>query len=169
MKQAKRWTKWMSLVAVFGMLWMALPVESEAGYVGSRRHSQRYDPTVRVTHGFRTGALYITNMYTENLKDAGLAVPSVFLIGYELIEKVSVNPYMNILFAQNILIGGFEQSAFFASANAVLGVDFMNTFQIGVGINLSTSANWSHMVTFVSWTPQVGDVLIPLTLSFVPD
>jgi len=131
---------------------------------------KQYRPNVYVKHGFRMGGVVIGNMSEQDLKDSGLVVPYMFVMGYELIEHIVASDSVSVVLAQNIMIGGFEQSRIVLNANAVIGLDILDTFQFGAGINLTPGAtSWSHLIAFVGWTPRVGQVFLPVTLSYVPD
>jgi|GEM_PF-1099918 len=138
--------------------------------VRNSRAKRNYRPKVYVKHGFRMGGAFIGNMDQKDLQDSGLVVPYMFLMGYELIEHIVASDSLSIVFAQNIMIGGFEQNRFVLNANAVIGLDILDTIQFGAGINLTPGAtSWSHLIAFVSWTPKVGEVFLPITFSYVPD
>jgi hypothetical protein len=130
---------------------------------------KQYYASASITHGFRLGGAYLMGMDEATRRQYGLSIPFVMLMGYEIIERVAVSRDVNVVFAQNLLIGGFEQSTFTFSLNAVIGMDLFDSFQFGAGLNISPGRNWTHAVIFVSWTPKLGNVMMPLTLSFVPD
>jgi hypothetical protein len=156
------WTRWIT---------MALLVV--AGYMMSPPNAHAYDGIRRsratVNHGMRIGTVMLTNMSQDDLRTRGLTAPAVMLLGYEIIERINATDSVNLLFAQNFLIGGFEQSAFLFTLNAVVGLDIYDTIQLGVGLNISPGTNWTHAIMFLSWTPKLGDLYMPITASFVPD
>jgi len=134
----------------------------------------------RLLHGFRLGYLLVANVdaawdeesdSTESYRDHyDLRSPHQFIFGYELTWRMIGHDWLNVLLVSNILIAGVEQSRFFPSLNGLLGFEFSNTFQIGVGVSLTpTNERGAHMLAAAGWTPRVGGFYLPVHVFFVPD
>jgi hypothetical protein len=131
-----------------------------------------------ILHGFRIGYGYIMNydqpsaaFNGESIKDKlKLRSPSQFLIGYEILYRVVSHSWLNVLLLANGEVAGLEQSKFLPSANLLIGAELKNTFQIGVGANLSPLAgSEAHVIVAAGWTPRVGNIYTPVHFFFVPD
>lgn len=129
-------------------------------------------------HGFRIGFGYVMN-YDKNvpaldghsLKDeAGLRAPSHFLIGYEVLYRVVGHSWLNVLLMANGMVAGLEQSKVLPSGNLLIGAELKNSFQIGVGANLSPlKGSEAHTIIAAGWTPRVGTIYTPVHVFFIPD
>ncbi|MBS2015405.1 MAG: hypothetical protein JST00_21130 [Deltaproteobacteria bacterium] len=129
-------------------------------------------------HGFRLGYGHVMN-YDEpsasfggkSLKEqAGLRSPHHFLLGYEVMYRVVTHSWLNVLLLGNVMIAGLEQSKFLPSGNFIIGAELKNSFQIGVGANVSPlKGSEAHTVLAAGWTPRVGTVYTPIHLYFIPD
>jgi hypothetical protein len=129
-------------------------------------------------HGFRLGFGYVMN-YDKNvpafdghsLKDeAGLRAPSHFLIGYEVLYRVVSHSWLNVLLMANGMVAGLEQSKVLPSGNLLIGAELKNSFQIGVGANLSPlKGSEAHTIIAAGWTPRVGTIYTPFHVFFIPD
>jgi hypothetical protein len=131
-----------------------------------------------VLHGFRLGYGYVMNYDQplsgtggKSLKEvAGLRTPSHFLLGYEVMYRVVSHSWLNVLLLGNAMIAGIEQSKFLPSANLLIGAEIRNSFQIGVGANLSPlKGSEAHVIAAAGWTPRVGSVYTPVHFYFIPD
>lgn len=132
----------------------------------------------RLLQGFRLGYSYIANSTVpvktfdgQSIADrVGMRTPSSFLIGYEAFYRMASHSWLNVILVGNVLIGGLEQSKFFPTANALLGFEFNNSFQVGVGVNLAPlKETYAHTVFAAGWTPRVGSFYVPIHFFFVPD
>lgn len=130
----------------------------------------------RLLNGFRVGySLLMNSDETDGsgqtaLQKLGAESPHNFLIGYELIYRMIGHSWLNVLLVGNVLIGGLEQSKFFPSVNFLVGFEFENTFQLGLGINLTPERDKeSHMILAAGWTPLVGSFYVPVHFFFIPD
>lgn len=129
-------------------------------------------------HGFRLGYGYVMNYDQptvafdgKSLKEKiGLRSPSHFLLGYEVVYRIQTHSWMNILLLGNAMVAGLEQSKVLPSANLLIGVELKNTFQVGVGANLSPlKGSEAHTIIAAGWTPRVGTIYTPLHFFFIPD
>ena len=65
---------------------------------------------------------------------------------------------------------GLEQSKFWPSGNLLIGFEMRNSFQIGVGVNLTPlKESFAHTIFAAGWTPRAGAFYVPLHFFFVPD
>ena len=131
-----------------------------------------------ILHGFRLGYGYVMNYDKpaiafdgKSLKDAaGLRSPHHFLLGYEVVYRVVGHSWLNVLLLGNAMVAGLEQSKFLPSANMLIGFELKNTFQVGVGANLSPlKGSEAHTIIAAGWTPRVGTIYTPLHFFFIPD
>ena len=131
-----------------------------------------------VLHGFRLGYGYVMNydkpaeaFNGQSLKDkVGLRSPHHFLLGYEVVYRVVSHSWLNVLLFGNAIVAGLEQSKVLPSANLLIGFELKNTFQIGVGANLSPlEGSEGHTIIAAGWTPRVGDIYTPIHFFFIPD
>ncbi len=131
-----------------------------------------------VLHGFRLGYGYVMNydkpteaFEGQSLKQkVGLRSPHHFLLGYEVVYRVVSHSWLNVLLLGNGMIAGLEQSKILPSANLLIGFELKNTFQIGVGANLSPlKGSEGHTIIAAGWTPRVGDIYTPVHFFFIPD
>lgn len=121
-------------------------------------------------HGFRMGYNMITEFDEAQLSSYGLQSPHQFVIGYEFMQRIIGHDWLNLILVQNVLVGGLEQSAFVPTANLIFGFELANSFQVGFGVNLSLDPDaWSHMIIVAGYTPQIGDIYMPIQAHFVPD
>lgn len=132
----------------------------------------------KLLHGFRIGYGYVLNydkpvagLDGHSLKErANLRAPSHLLIGYEVLYRVVSHSWLNVLLLANGMIAGLEQSKFLPSGNFLIGAELKNSFQIGVGTNISPlKGNEAHAIIAAGWTPQVGSIYVPFHAFFIPD
>jgi hypothetical protein len=136
----------------------------------------------RILHGFRMGYLYVANhdkpVETSDpdcpkcsLKERyGMRTPHQFLIGYEIMGRLTGHGWLNVLLVGNVLVSGLEQSKGWPSANTLIGFEIDQSFQMGVGANFTLEEDKpAHMVMAAGWTPLVGSFYVPVHGFFVPD
>lgn len=131
-----------------------------------------------VLHGFRLGYGYVFNyenpssaFENRSFKDrAGLRSPHHFLLGYEVVYRVVGHSWLNVLLMGNGMIAGLEQSKVLPSANLLIGAEIKNSFQVGIGANLSPlKGSEAHTIIAAGWTPKVGTIYTPVHAYFIPD
>ncbi len=129
-------------------------------------------------HGFRLGYGHVMDYEKptdsfggKSLKEqANLRSPHHFLLGYEVMYRVVTHSWLNVLLLGNVMIAGLEQSKFLPSGNFLIGAELKNSFQIGVGANVSPlKGSEAHTVLAAGWTPRVGTVYTPVHFYFIPD
>ena len=134
--------------------------EEEHAAVSAQPHAQR------TLHGFRLGYMFV-NDFDRRLNpddpESSLAgrvdmkSPHLFLLGYEVTRRLIGHSWLNIILVGNVMVGGLEQSKFYPSANALIGFEFDESFQIGVGPNLTPDPDKvAHILFAGGWTPTVG-------------
>jgi len=128
--------------------------------------------------GFRLGYLYVAESKKpietfdgQSLSQrVGMRSPHQFLIGYEGFYRMVGHSWLNVILTGNVMASGMEQSKFYPSANALIGFEFYNSFQLGVGINVTPlKDNQAHTIFAAGWTPQAGNFYVPFHFFFVPD
>ena len=134
---------------------------------------------VKTLHGFRLGYMYVSHFDKltdpddpeSSLKErAGMQSPHLFLIGYEVMRRLVGHSWLNIILVGNVTVGGLEQSKFYPSGNALIGFEFEESFQIGVGPNLTPDpGKVAHIMFAAGWTPRVGSFHVPIHGFYVPD
>jgi hypothetical protein len=121
------------------------------------------------SHGFRLGYSYV-NPPTDGTRPV-LQDPHVFVMGYELSQRVGGDGPIDVLFIENVMLSGLNQSVFAPSANFLLGFDIGGHVELGVGPNLTPmgSNKALHMIAAIGFTPSVGLFDVPLHVSYIPD
>jgi hypothetical protein len=128
-------------------------------------------------HGFRLGYGYVFNyadpssvFENKSFRErAGLRSPHHFLLGYEVVYRVVGHSWLNVLLMGNGMVAGLEQSKVLPSANPLIGAEIKNSFQIGVGANLSPlKGSEAHTIVAAGWTPKVGTNYTPVHAYFIP-
>jgi hypothetical protein len=130
----------------------------------------------RFIHGFRIGWTYVMNM-ERNTRDGmslanefDLKSPNMMLLGYEGMYRVIGQSWLNVVLVGNVSVAGLEQSKFIPTANGLIGFEFNQSFQLGVGVNLMPDPRSpTHMIAAAGWTPRVGGIHTPVHFFFVPD
>jgi hypothetical protein len=130
----------------------------------------------RFIHGFRLGWTYVMNMERETrngmslASEFGLKSPNMMLLGYEGMYRVIGQSWLNVVLVGNVSVAGLEQSKFIPTANGLIGFEFNQSFQLGVGVNLMPDPHApTHMIAAAGWTPKVGGIHTPVHFFFVPD
>jgi hypothetical protein len=75
-----------------------------------------------------------------------------------------------VILLANGMLAGLEQSKLLPSGNALIGFEFNNSFQLGVGVHLTPlKGQEAHIAAAGGWTPRVGNFYIPVHAFFIPD
>jgi Caspase domain len=126
-------------------------------------------------HGFRLGYAYVQtpSEVAAQAEAAGIDInPNYLLFGWELNQRLQGGGWLNVLFVENVLVSGLNQSLFRPQVNVMAGLDIKRLFEVGIG------ADWGpqdpmgrpwHMISAVGLTPMVGDLNVPLHLAYIPD
>jgi hypothetical protein len=132
----------------------------------------------RFFHGFRLGWTHIVDYDKpvmsrdgKSIKEQfGLKSPDMMLLGYEGFYRTVGHSWLNVLMVGNVTVAGLEQSKFIPAASGLIGFEFNESFQLGVGVNLTPDPNApSHMIVAGGWTPSVGSIQTPIHAFYVPD
>lgn len=140
----------------------------------------RGDPLVdsRFLNGFRIGYVYTANdekplesLRGKSFREAvGTRAPHSFLLGYEIMLRMIGHGWLNVILTSNVVIAGLEQSKAMPSGNALIGFEFSNSFQLGVGTHLTPlKGQEAHTIFGAGWTPRVGSFFVPVHSFFIPD
>ena len=124
-------------------------------------------------HGFRMGFGYVNANPSES--DI-LESQWLYLIGYEVNQRVIGGSWVNVLFAQNISLVGLNQGLVIPSGNLLMGFELHERIQLMSGINIVPSPSSDkelpidvHMIAALGWTPMVGNINIPFHVIMIPD
>ena len=123
----------------------------------------------RNMHGFRAGYMYAPNApdYSDRVKS-----PHMFVIGYEFTQRLTGGDWLNVITVENVMISGLNQSLIVPTANALVGFEVNQAFQVGVGANLNPfdpNGKMAHMMIAGGATPRAGAFSVPIHLFYVPD
>ena len=140
----------------------------------------RGDPLVdsRFLNGFRIGYAYTANdekpvesLGGKSFREAvGTRSPHSFLLGYEIMVRMIGHGWLNVILTTNVVLAGLEQSKVLPSGNALIGFEFSNAFQLGVGTHLTPlKGQEAHTIFGAGWTPRVGSFFVPAHAFFIPD
>jgi hypothetical protein len=132
----------------------------------------------KLLHGFRIGYDVIMN-YDKPVQafdgqslqqKTGMRSPNHFLLGYEAFYRMVGHSWLNVILVANANVSGLEEGNFFPSGNLLLGGEFNNSFQAGVGVHLEPlKGAESHVIIAAGWTPRVGTFYVPVHAFFIPD
>jgi hypothetical protein len=141
-------------------------------------------PGQRFLHGIRIGWTYIMNFETRNRTNEdddnpvmqsvkekyGLKTPHMMLIGYEGMYRIVGHSWLNVVMVGNVTVAGLEQSKFIPAASGLIGAEFNESFQLGVGVNVTPDPDApTHAIIAAGWTPKVGSIHTPIHFFFVPE
>jgi len=135
------------------------------------------DPTTGIAGEewtFRKGLRFGYTYANKADQSERLASPHMFAMGFELQQTMSGGEWLDLLFIQNVIVSGLEQSVIIPSVNALVGFEINNALQLGVGVNggivdPSGEDHFVHLVTAVGWTQQAGVFSVPIHVVYVPD
>ena len=165
----------------------AVAAQNPAGYVPSTDQEQSDEgwtrpPGQRFLHGIRIGWTYIMNFEAANrpgetegtmqsVKEKyGLKTPHMMLIGYEGMYRIVGHSWLNVVMVGNVTVAGLEQSKFIPAASGLIGAEFNESFQLGVGVNVTPDPDApTHAIIAAGWTPRVGSIHTPVHFFFVPE
>jgi hypothetical protein len=140
-------------------------------------------PGQRFLHGIRIGWTYIMNFEVPNrtgdnegepmqsVKEKyGLKTPNMMLIGYEGMYRIVGHSWLNVVMVGNVTVAGLEQSKFIPAASGLIGAEFNESFQLGVGVNVTPDPDApTHAIIAAGWTPRVGSIHTPVHFFFAPE
>ena len=131
----------------------------------------------RLLHGFRLGYNHISNFNAKtregdmSIKDEfKLKTPHSMILGYEAFYRIIGHSWLNVLLVGNVSVAGLEQSKVIPTASGLIGAEFNESFQLGVGINVTPDPQSpTHMMAAIGWTPRTGGIYTPVHFYFIPD
>jgi hypothetical protein len=168
----------------------AVAATQPAGYVPAKEEEQKDEgwvrpPGQRFLHGIRIGWTYIMNFEEKNrtpdegddpnqmvsVKEKyGLKTPNMMLIGYEGMYRIVGHSWLNVVMVGNVTVAGLEQSKFIPAASGLIGAEFNEAFQLGVGVNVTPDEDApTHAIFAAGWTPRVGSIHTPVHFFFAPE
>ena len=164
------------------------PAQQPSGYMPSNEQEQKDEgwvrpPGQRFLHGVRIGWTYIMNFDVKNRENEtegepmvsvkekyGLKTPNMMLIGYEGMYRIVGHSWLNVIMVGNVTVAGLEQSKFIPAASGLIGAEFNESFQLGVGVNVTPDPDApTHAIIAAGWTPRVGSIHTPVHFFFVPE
>ena len=131
----------------------------------------------RLLHGFRIGYNFIAN-YDKPTRENEMSIqgefklktPHSMILGYETFYRIVGHSWLNVVMVGNISVAGLEQSKFIPSASGLIGAEINQSFQLGLGVNLTPDPQSpTHMIAAIGWTPKAGSIYTPLHFYFMPD
>jgi len=121
-------------------------------------------------YGVRFGYSYLN----KGEQVESLSSPHSFLLGYEMQQTLDGGEWLDILFVENISVGGLDQSVFSPSLSLLVGFEFADRLQVAVGTNISPvdpadDDKYIHLISAIGYTAAVGRFSLPIHLTFIPD
>ena len=118
--------------------------------------------------GIRLGYNYI------NGKISSIRNPHMFALGFEMQQTMEGGSWLDILFVENVMISGLDQSIFAPSTSILIGFEIDKQVQLGVGPNLalfdpSNHGNYFHIIAGAGYTVKAGIFSVPFHISYIPD
>lgn len=120
--------------------------------------------------GMRLGWVYLNNGEEhERLKS-----PHMFTMGYEIQSVMDGGSWLDLLFIQNVLVSGLDQSVLLPSASSLVGFEINDTLQLAVGGNVTVvdpanQGNLVHLVAAAGATFDAGIFSVPVHIIYIPD
>ena len=123
---------------------------------------------------YRKGMRFGYNYANKAQESDRLASPHMFAMGFEMQQTMSGGSWLDLLFIQNAMISGVEQSVIIPTINALVGFEINKALQVGVGINgsiydSSGNDNFIHLISAIGWTQEAGTFSVPIHVVYVPD
>jgi len=155
------------IVTCFAMIIVLMPSISNA------RNDEVYDLSGEEwtkRKGMRFGYTYANK---ADVSDR-LERPHMVSLGFEMQQTMHGGEWLDILYIQNIMVSGIDQSVLAPSANVLVGFEINEALQLGVGVNgtiydPSNQEHYFHLVTAVGWTQQAGKFSVPIHVAYIPD
>lgn len=130
-----------------------------------------FEPKKSFYHGFRVGYAYANGAATPTSAwRSTLRSPHLFVLGYEATQVIEGGGWLDVILVGNVSIAGLNQNLAIPSANAMVGFEIADQFQIGTGINLTIGTpKLAHQIIAVGWTPTAGAFNVPVHFLVIPD
>ena len=81
--------------------------------------------------GMRFGYTYANKADTSDRLES----PHMVSLGFEMQQTMHGGDWLDILYIQNIMVSGIDQSVLAPSANVLVGFEINEALQLGVGVN----------------------------------
>ncbi len=151
----------------------AQPNSSER-YPGSQAAVQadefdELEPEFEYQHGFRMGYGFINGVNKEN---SPLTTPSLYVLGYELSQRLVGGESIDVIFVEMAAISGMNQGLLIPTANFLIGMEVNRTFRMASGVHISpfeTTGDITHMIAAIGYSIDAGRFTIPLDVAWIPD
>jgi len=125
------------------------------------------EPIMESMHGFRMGYSYVNVAPGES---SALASPHLFVLGYELTQRVLGGGMVDVVVVENVAVTGLNQSILIPSGNLLLGLELNKMLQLGAGAQVAPLGDQPfHMVVAAGFSPPSGDLNVPLHVAYIPD
>ncbi len=155
------------IVTCFAMIIVLMPSISNA------RNDEVYDLSGEEwtkRKGMRFGYTYANKADVSDRLES----PHMVSLGFEMQQTMHGGEWLDILYIQNIMVSGIDQSVLAPSANVLVGFEINEALQLGVGVNgtiydPSNQEHYFHLVTAVGWTQQAGKFSVPIHVAYIPD
>ena len=122
------------------------------------------------SHGFRMGYGYIANIKKGD--NELLTTPSLFVLGYEVNQRLIGGEAVDIIFAEVLAISGMNQGLFIPTGNFLIGAEINQTFRASAGMHvspLSTTGDLVHMIASMGYSVDAGRFNLPIDIAWIPD
>jgi hypothetical protein len=124
-------------------------------------------PKTEAFSGFRMGYGYVAN--------SELRSPHLMILGWDHMQTISTGSRIDVIVAGNVSLGGMNQGVMLPSTHLIVGYQFNNSLQLGVGpvvtfaeLGDQPSARL-NMIAAAGWNIKMGDVYFPIHAAYVPD
>ncbi len=122
------------------------------------REEEAPDLYTQHRHGFRVGYTYVNTDLIDS--------PHISLMGYEAQQTMVGGGSVNVMFVENALIAGLNQSMLIPTFNVLAGVEIQKHFHMGVGVNLSFDQDQFDRILAVPGMISAMGVSIPVDDAF---
>ena len=122
------------------------------------------------SHGFRMGYGHIRNVDTDESEH--LKTPSLFVLGYEVNQRLIGGEAVDIIFAEVLAISGMNQGLFIPTGNFLIGAEINQTFRASAGMHvspLSPTGDLVHMIASIGYSVDAGRFNLPIDIAWIPD
>ena len=124
-------------------------------------------PKVEAVTGFRMGYGYVA--------ESDLQSPHLMVLGWDHMQTVSTGTRIDVIVAGNVSLGGMNQGVLLPSSHLIIGYQFNDSLQLGIGPVLTfselntTPSTRLNMIAAAGWNIKMGDVYFPIHAAYVPD
>jgi len=149
-------------------LGLSLPANADDHAIGGDNVSTEMQWSHR--KGMRFGWVYLN----KGERHEKLRSPHMFTMGYEIQSVMDGGSWLDLLFIQNVLVSGLDQSVLLPSASSLVGFEINDTIQLAVGGNATVvdpagEGNFLHLVVATGATFDAGIFSVPVHFIYIPD